>query len=303
MKTHNKIVTCLLGDPVEHSVSDTMFQYFASATGINNYQHLKLRIPTANSDNLGIAIRAMTLFDFAGANITLPYKEKVIPLLDKLSVEAERVGAVNTIVNRSGRLAGFNTDGCAALKAIEKHLRPLREDDCALILGAGGCARAIIGSVAPKVGRVVVLSRASDSKRATRMRDDFAKHNMPISVKALNHRNLVVEIRSSSLVVNATPVGMYPHSERCLVSQSDLEAAGGRSTIKDKMFFDAIFNPSSTKLLWLAESYGAAICSGIYMMIYQGIEAFKLWTGKDVPAEQEVEQVRTILINKIKSAY
>lgn len=302
MKTHNKIVTCLLGDPVEHSVSDTMFQYFASATGVDNYQHLKLRIPKANSDNLGIAIRAMTLFDFAGANITLPYKEKVIPLLSKISIEAERVGAVNTIVNRNRRLTGFNTDGHAALKAIEKHLRPLQKEDAVLILGAGGCARAIIGSVAPKVGRVVVLSRVSDSKRATRIRDNFAKHNMPISVKALNHHNLVVGVRSSSLVVNTTPVGMYPHSERCLVSQSNLEAAGSRSTIKDKMFFDAIFNPASTKLLWLAESYGATICSGIYMMIYQGIEAFKLWTGKDVP-EQEVERVRTILINKIKSAY
>jgi len=120
-----------------------MFQYFAKLTGIGNYSHLKFKISKNNPENLKIAMRAISVFGIVGANITLPYKEEAIKYLDVVDKTVKLVGAVNTVVNKKGKLIGYNTDGHGAIKAIETKLRPFKSTDKVTVFGAGGAARAI----------------------------------------------------------------------------------------------------------------------------------------------------------------
>ncbi|PIR87586.1 MAG: shikimate dehydrogenase [Candidatus Harrisonbacteria bacterium CG10_big_fil_rev_8_21_14_0_10_45_28] len=300
LHSHNQFITCLIGDPVEHSVSDVMFQYFAKLTGIENYNHLKFKISKNNPENLKIAMRAISVFGIAGVNITLPYKENVVKYLDIVDKTAQLVGAVNTIVNKRGKLIGYNTDGHGAIKAIETKLRPIKGTDKIVIFGAGGAARAIIGSL-PQISSLIVLSRASDFNRAEKLRKDFAKHGFKIETKPLTDKNITSEIKKANFVINATPVGMYPKSNDSIINKNHLNSIS-KSTIRSIGFFDAVFNPFETKFLRLVKQHGAKTCSGIYMMVYQGIKAFELWTGKKVPGES-VEKVSRLLQKVINSKY
>ncbi len=297
---HNQIITCLIGDPVEHSVSDIMFQYFAKLTRVENYHHIKFRVSKTDPENLENALKAISVFGIAGANITLPYKESSVQYLDAIDKTVRLIGAVNTIVNRKSKLIGYNTDGHGAIKAIETKLRPIRKTDKIVILGAGGAARAIIGSL-PKVSRLILLSRYSDSNRVEKLKKDFSKYNFRAETKLLTDQNIISTIKETNFVINATPVGMYPKSNNSLINKSHLNNIG-ESVIRNVMFFDAVFNPFETKLLRLAKQCNAKTCPGIYMMVYQGIQAFELWTGKKVP-EENVEKIAKFLQKVINSKY
>lgn len=298
---HNhKTITCLIGDPVEHSVSDIMFQYFAKLVGIKNYSHLKFRIDRTNPENLKTALKGIRVFGIAGANITLPYKESSMKYLDNVDKTVNSVGAVNTIVNKKGKIVGYNTDGHGALKAIETKLRPIKNSDIVVIFGSGGAARAIIG-VLPKISCLTLLVKSSDFNKAKKLKKDFVRRDLKIKINLLTDKNTISAIRDASIVINATPVGMYPKNNNSLISKRHLDGVG-RSTIKNIVFFDAVFNPFETKFLRLVKQYGAKTCPGIYMMIYQGIQAFELWTGRKVP-EERVERVAKLLKEIIKSKY
>ena len=290
-QNHNhKTITCLIGDPIEHSVSDVMFQYFAKLAGIKNYSHLKFKIDRTNPENLKTALKGISVFGIAGANITLPYKESSIKYLDIVDKTVNSVGAVNTIVNKKGEIAGYNTDGQGALKAIETKLRPIKNSDIVVIFGAGGTARAIIG-VLPKISYLTLFVRSSDLNKAKKLKEDFVHRDLKMEIKLLTDKNIVSTIMDANLVINATPVGMYPKNNSV-----------GRSAIKNIVFFDAVFNPFETKFLKLAKQYGAKTCPGLYMMIYQGIKAFELWTG-GVVSEKNTGNISRLLQKTINSKY
>ncbi|MFH2109400.1 MAG: hypothetical protein ABII16_02995 [Patescibacteria group bacterium] len=223
--SHNQIVTCLFGDPVEHSVSDFMFRYFAKLTKIANYNHLKFRIPKNDSENLKLAMRALKVFGMVGANITLPYKEDAIKYLDVVDKTVRLIGAVNTIVNDRGKLVGYNTDGYGAIKAIETKLKSIESSDRVVVFGSGGAARAIIGSL-PKVYRITILSRASDSKSVRKIKLDFSHRGLKLDTKLITDANIVFTIKEASLVINATPVGMFPKGRASLINKHHLASIG-----------------------------------------------------------------------------
>jgi len=298
--SRNQFVTCLIGDPVEHIVSDVMFQHFAKLTGVENYNHLKFRIFKANPENLKHAMRAIPVFGIAGANITLPYKEKAIKYLNKIDKTVQLTGAVNTIVNKEGKLIGYNTDGYGAIRAIEMKMKLIKDSDKIVIFGAGGAARAIIGSF-PKVFRITVLNRISNLERTKRLKVDFARHGIELEIKPITDANIILAVKEANFVINATPVGMYPKGGTSLIHKYHLDSVG-KSTIKKICFFDAVFNPFETEFLNLAKQYGARTCPGIYTMIHQGIKAFKLWTGKNV-SEESIEETSKFLRKVINTTY
>lgn len=300
LKLHNQITTCLIGDPVEHSVSDIMFGHFAKLTGIENYNHLKFRVAKTNPTNLSNALKAIPILGIAGANITLPYKESAMQYLDSVNKTAQFVGAVNTIVNKNGKLVGYNTGGIGAITAIKKKLKPIKSTHKIVIFGAGGASRAIIGSL-PKVSQIILLIRHFDSKQAERLKKNFVSYGIDIEYRILTDKNIISAIKDTDFVINATPVGMYPKSNSSIITKNHLESIG-KSRIKTIAFFDAVFNPFETKFLKLAKRCGARTCPGIYMMIYQGIQAFKLWTGKKVQ-DKNVEAIARLLKGIIKSRY
>ncbi len=173
MQSNKQIVTCLLGNPVEHSVSDSMFAYFSKISGLKNYKHLKLKIPKTK---LKIATISLIVFDFFGANITLPFKESIIKFLDNLDVNSKNIGAVNTIVNKNGKLFGYNTDYMGAMKSIENKLGKIQKTDKVLIFGAGGASRAIIYGLLKKTNLITILIKKSDLNKIKRIQKSFNKN-------------------------------------------------------------------------------------------------------------------------------
>lgn len=261
--------SALLGDPVEHSVSPILFGYLAEQAGLE-YAHIKIRIPAA--EKLGRSLRSLKELGFCGVNITLPYKLSVIKNLNGLSPEAKKMGAVNAVVFTEEKMIGHNTDAQGAFMAIEKKLKPIKAGDRVLVIGAGGAARAIIAGISKKCKNIVILNR--DLKEADKVIKDLSFGGG--EALKLNEENIKKYLADCNIVVNATPVGMYPKSGDEIISREVFRSLG---SLKGKYFFDAIFNPYQTKFLTYAMEGDAGICSGMYMMIFQAIAAFRLWTG------------------------
>lgn len=277
-----------------------MYRHFARLAGIEKYDHLKFRVRQDNAKNLEIAIRSIAALGITGANITIPYKLSVMRYLDDVDKTARAIGAVNTIVNKDGRLIGYNTDGYGAMEVIKTRLRPLEKTDLIAVFGAGGAARAIVGSL-PKVSRVVLLVRLSSLGRAKKLQRDFRGRGFEIEVRPLTDQHIVSALTKADLVINATSVGMYPKCDASLVHRTHLSKVE-KSTVKNKMFFDAVYNPFQTALLRLAGHSGAKTCPGIYMTVYQGVKAFELWTGKKVSAGA-AERTAQLLLRTIREVH
>ncbi len=281
------VVTCLLGDPVDHSISNYLFDYYAREFKLD-YSHVKLQVDSNNQQNLEIAINALRAMNFAGANITLPYKLDVIPYLDEIHESAKVVGAVNTVVNRNRQLVGYNTDSYGAIQTIKNELPSIDKNTSVLILGAGGAARAVLYEIQKITKNIIILNRSSD--RLQKLKEDF-KEVSGIKYDLLSPEALSKSLTKSDLIINATSVGMYPHNRESLIPTSILS----KQDI-EKSFFDVIFNPEPTKFLQNADKYNNYTVGGMRMMIYQGIKAFELWTGYKV-SEKSINGAYNILIS------
>jgi len=299
--SHNQILTCLIGDPVEHSVSDVMFQYFANIVGLSNYKHVKLHVKRKNVQSLKNAINGLVSLSFRGANVTLPYKQEVIQYLDFIDKSAQQVGAVNTITIKDGKLRGYNTDMYGAVKSIETKLRKIRKSDNILVLGAGGAARAVIGSL-PKVSKISVLSIFSNKEAMKKFQHDFLKIGIQLNTDSINDQKLVDAVKDADFIINTTPVGMYPKVDGSVLKKKHFDILKRDVVFSNKYFFDAVFNPFETEFLKLAKKYGSKTCPGIYMMINQGMKAFNLWTGKIIPSNK-VESIKKLLQSELNNKY
>lgn len=263
-------VVGIIGDPVEHSLSPRMHNAA--------FEHLKLDyvyVPfRVSSSALKEAIEGVRALNIRGVNVTIPHKVSVIPLLDWVDEEALNIGAVNTIVLENGKLKGYNTDGLGFLEA-------LREEGVevsgikAVLIGAGGAARAIAYSLAPMVSELVILNRTAD--KAISLSEELKGKGWSARGGRLEKETLEKELRDAELLVNATSVGMYPDVDETPVPR---EVLNSRLTV-----FDAVYNPIETRLLRDAKSVGAKVVNGVGMLVNQGAVAFKLWTGVNPPKE------------------
>lgn len=263
--------SALLGNPVEHSISPMLFDELSKTAGLE-YAHLKIKV--LSRKDLGKTLSCLRKLGFCGTNITLPYKLDIIKELDEISPEAKKIGAVNTVVFSEKRTIGYNTDANGAILAIESKLKFVEDKDTILILGSGGAARAVAYELYKKCKNITVLNR--DIKEARALSDNFSGNRNKIIVCPLNNENIRKGLLESNIIVNATPVGMYPETEGEIIGGDVFKSVGN---LNGKFFFDVIFNPYKTNFLKMAEKSGAKVCSGTYMMIYQAISAFQLWTG------------------------
>ncbi len=259
----------LLGYPLGHSVSPAMQNGAFQAKGLSDWRYEMLARPPDRLDEMLEALRAL---DCAGANVTIPHKQKLLPFLDELSQEARAIGAVNTIVNKGGRLTGYNTDiGGFERTLVENDVQVRRT--CALVLGAGGAAAAVSYALARGgLSRLVLLNRTE--QRATglagRLHEQFPA--LPIEINSWEASF------KAELIVNATSIGMAPE-----VNASPLPP--GQVIPRGAVVFDLIYNPRETKLLREAREAGARCIGGLDMLIYQGARSFELWTGDQAPIE------------------
>lgn len=284
------IITGLIGYPVEHSISPVLFNYFAKKTK-QEYAHIKLNI-SPKRNNLKNALLGLKALNMRGANITLPFKTEIIPFIEKLDQEAAEIGAVNTIVNRDNKFIGYNTDCIGAISAIEKgKKRVLGKRDKCLVFGTGGAARAVVYGLLKRNCLVKVAYRTPVSFRTKALKKQYGQKIEFVSLKD----HIEEEIAWANIIINTTPCGMVPDVKSTVIDEKVFIKSSRISSFKEKLFFDAVFNPQETKFLKIGKKLGASTQGGLYMMIYQGVEAFKLWTGKRVKKEILPEALKLLL--------
>lgn len=260
----------LIGYPVKHSLSPAMhnaaFSYLKTDA---EYKLFSLR-----QEELGDFLKNLKQNNIYGLNVTIPYKEAVIPFLDILSDETRLIGAVNTIRVSGDRLEGFNTDGEGFLRHLRQDLRFNPEGKIIAILGAGGAAKAISVYLA-KVKAKKIAIYDIDKRKSTALVEHLKENFNNIEFKYTNSTK-DLNIQNCDLLVNATPIGMK-EKDPCLIDEKFIH--------RDLLVYDLIYNPKETKLLLRARKVGAKITNGLGMLLYQGILSFKIWTGQDAPLE------------------
>jgi shikimate dehydrogenase len=271
----------LIGYPVEHSLSPAMHNSAFAALSLN-WCYVPLPV---HPERLGEAVAGLRALGFMGANVTAPHKEAVMFYLDEVTPEAQAIGAVNAIamssaVVREGRSVGYNTDWQGFLTALsEGGFDP--QGKRAVVLGAGGAARAVVYALAQAGAQVAVLNRTL--ARAESLVRDFSPlfpsylRSLPLTPQTLEERTA-----EAHLLVNTTPVGMWPEVDRSPWPE-DL-AFPGHLTV-----FDLVYNPRQTKLLRKARAAGAKVIGGLGMLVHQGAVAFEIWAGKKAPVETMYE--------------
>jgi len=261
----------IIGDPVEHSMSPVMHNAAFEALGLN-YVYLPFRV---HREGLKAAISGMRALNIAGLNVTIPHKMAVIPLLDKLDLLAGRIGAVNTIANENGELAGYNTDASGFLQALRAQ-GVESEGKRIVILGAGGAAKGISFILAEAGASLVILNRTL--YRAKELASQIAQDcQRKMEAMTLNEANLKRAFDRADILVNTTSVGMTPDVDRSPVPGNLL---GSRLVVSD-----IVYNPLETRLLREAKAAGARTIDGLDMLVWQGALAFEKWTGQKAPFE------------------
>lgn len=271
-----KTVFGVIGDPVAHSMSPVMHEAAFEASGFAGAYH-KFHVP---SDRLGQAINGIRGLGLGGLNVTIPHKVAVMDYLDEIDPLAEKIGAVNTIVNDNDRLIGYNTDGQGFYDGLEPLLpKPVRSMR-ALIIGAGGAARAIAMTLAEHdVGELYITNR-TETKAS-----ELAKACRPyVETRSLTLTLAQARLTEFDLIINTTSVGMSPETDRIPIS---LEMLGKRSVV-----CDLIYNPLETRFLAQSKKQGALTQNGLSMFVNQGALAFEHWTN--VTAPREVMRQRVI---------
>jgi shikimate dehydrogenase len=292
----------IIGYPVGHSVSPQMQQ-----AALDHYKlDVKYELWETAPDKLASFVEQLRQPQYLGANITVPHKGAMLQLVDELEALASAVGAVNTIVNRDGRLYGFNTDAGGFLKALNKDGGFDPAEKHAVLLGAGGVARAATFALS-KAGIKSLTITDIDLDRAHKLKADLesslarTQGKVPrscydakdvtwidsltyklwpipdIEVIALNDPQFKKTVAACHLIVNCTPTGM---KDSATENKSPLDAG----FIPSKAFvYDVVYNPLVTKLLSEAKKAGAGTLNGLPMLVYQGAIAFELWTGREAP--------------------
>ncbi|MCS7296535.1 MAG: shikimate dehydrogenase [Chloroflexota bacterium] len=271
----------IIGHPVAHSLSPVFQQAAFDACAIDA-RYERWDTPPASLPDRVASLRAA---DVLGANVTIPHKEAVLPLLDELDAAAALVGAVNTILVRGGRLIGWNTDGPGFVRALREsaHFEPAGRRF--LLVGAGGAARGIAFALASAGASGIAVWNRSP-QRATALAEDLRRAVPSIAVELCPALD---DLRGFDAVVNCTSVGMEGTGSEAALPFDP------RSTGSDCLIVDIVYKPETTALLRAAAAAGRPVLGGLPMLIYQGALAFELWTGRPAPVDVMFAAARAAL--------
>ena len=277
----------IIGYPIDHSISPIFQQAALDYIGIDAiYEKWEV-----TPEKVGDFVNQLRAPDSLGINVTLPYKQAVIPFLDEVDEWATSAGAVNTIVNQGGHLSGHNTDGPGFLQALLNETGYDPKGTSALILGAGGAARGILlalvrGGVESIVIANRTLERAGELSRLS-YDNGVASEAISISGDALNEA-----ANSADLIVNCTSLGMSHGPDEL---GSPMSAAQIPATA---IVNDLVYTPMLTPMLKEAAKAGATALGGLHMLIYQGVLSFKMWTGQDPPVDVMLDVATKEMISR-----
>lgn len=258
---------CIIGDPVDHSLSPAMHNAAFKALNLN-CTYIAFRIA---KDELEAGIESLRKTNIAGFNVTMPHKVAIIPLLDELDETCEKIGAVNTVNNENGKFKGYNTDIHGFIEPIKRRKIDLKSKTV-LLMGAGGAARAVVTAFTNEnLAKLVVAARNLD--KAKSLMDICKKSNLNCELVNLN--NASEYAKNSDLIVNATPIGMK--GEPSIIKAENIR--------KDSIVYDLVYRPLTTDLIQKAEEAGATIIYGYEMLLEQGAKAFEIWLKMEAPRD------------------
>tara|TARA_Y100001949_G_scaffold94924_1_gene80129 strand:+ start:356 stop:1219 length:864 start_codon:yes stop_codon:yes gene_type:complete len=280
----------IIGYPLSHSLSPSMHNFIYQKLGIEivykkweiEEQNLKLHIGKINND------------DFVGANVTVPYKEKIVPFLDEIKDEAKFTGAVNTIVKNDNKLTGYNTD----VYGIEKTLDIKLKNDViknAVIFGAGGAAKAALYVLFQKgLKNLIIINRTKAN--AVKMVDQFNDFNFDHSVLTFNEiPQIKTACLGTDLIINTTILGMKGSG------YEDISPIDSTFIDSNSVIFDMVYNPTKTQLIKIALDKNANIIEGLNMLVYQAIKSIELWTGISPSFDDMYNKCKEILEGKLNN--
>ncbi len=277
----------LIGHPIKHTFSPFIHNVAIELKKLN-YIYLPFDVPASNLKN---ALKGMVAFGIKGFNVTIPHKENILHYLNDVSEEASIIGAVNTIVNDHGKLSGYNTDVYGILETLNPY-KEMINGERICVVGAGGAARAVIYSLIRyfKPRRIVLINRTEE--RAESLKNYFKDKMKFDSFKTMElfPPDITAVFKESKLIINATPIGMFPDSDDSITNLED-------SFTKDQIIFDLVYNPPQTRLLQTASKKGALALTGLKMLVYQAAKSFELWTGENMPVEEIHKSLQLYISN------
>ncbi len=254
----NTTVCCLIGDPVEHSLSPIVHNRGYEVSGLN-FIYVAFRVK-----DVKLAINSIKGLGIRGVSITMPHKVNAMKYIDNIDDTAKEIGAINTIVNNDGVLSGFNTDYGAALKALEE--KTTIKGKKAVLLGGGGAGLAIATGLKRNGADLVIIDIIKEKA------EELARL---VGAEGFGGLEQLPEIGSADILINATPVGMWPRTNESIVPRELLHS---KLTV-----FEVIYNPKETRMITEAKEAGCAIIYGYKMFLYQAAMQFELFTGHQAP--------------------
>ena len=284
---HNTKIVGILGHPIKHSYSPLMHNIAFELSNLN-YIYLPFDVPL---NSLRDSLKGIVALGIKGFNVTLPLKEKIIPLLKDISDEASMIGSVNTVLNDDGVLRGYNTDVLGIIESLNPYKDYLQGANVSII-GAGGAARSVIYALIRnfKIDKINIINRTEQI--AESLKEYFASKMLFNNIKAyqLVPPDVVKILKDSQLIVNTTPIGMNPEID-------DSATTIPESFVKDQIVFDVVYTPVKTKFLKLAEQQGAKTITGLSMFVEQGARSFEMWTGEKMQTDKVLRALEFYLNN------
>lgn len=269
-------LAAVVATPIKHSISPFIHNYAFDKTGVNGV-YVAWDIPESE---LQVTLENVKRYDMFGVNISMPYKQAVIPFMDGLTDSAQLIGAVNTVINRDGKLIGHNTDGIGFFRSLKTFSDFDVKGKVMTILGGGGAATAIIAQAALNGAGQIIIFNQSEFLDNTRQMAERLSDKTEVSIKTLpvEDKALIQEMTNQSdLLVNATSVGM---DGKLMVVSPEMIFPEGIQVA------DVIYQPFETPFLALARSKGINAVNGLGMLLFQAAEAFEVWTGEKMPTEE-----------------
>jgi shikimate dehydrogenase len=275
----------LIGYPLAHSISPAFQQAALDHLGID----ARYELWETEREALAERVAGLSHPDCLGANVTVPYKELVVPMLDGIDPLAARIGAANTIVNRDGRLCGYNTDMTGFARALREEGGFEPSGAHVVLLGAGGAGRAATMALVQAKAASVTIADLIPGRAERLVKDLGGQGDTPLRSLAPGEDNLAAATKKCQLLVNCTPIGMrHSKEEHDLPMQPEL-------IHPDMLVFDIIYNPFETRFLAEAKRRGARTLGGLPMLVYQGAASFELWTAGEPPLNVMFKAARKAL--------
>jgi len=273
----------VIGSPIEHSLSPVMHnaaicalqQRWANASLGLDYVYLALPV---NAADLNVAIAGFKAIGLVGFSVTIPHKQAIVPLLSEVSAVAKDVGAVNTVWRTDEGWSGTNTDVEGFIAPLQAHNRDWSQTTV-VILGHGGAARAVVVGCT-QLGCTDIHVVGRNKQKLSAFEQSWVDSSLPVTLDIHLWEQLPELLSQADLIVNTTPVGMYPH-----VEESPVDAVAMQAIKENAIAYDLIYTPNPTQFLQQAKQQGAIAIDGLEMLVQQGVAAFKIWIGQTPPVD------------------